>query len=419
MNSTAEMIFTGDELLRGDAVNTNQAFLGRRLLDLGILPMRSICVRDDREQIVSAIRDGLQRKPLIIVLSGGLGPTDDDLTREATAEALGRPLEHHEDLHAEIRRHFARRGYVMTGNNRKQALLPRGASPIPNVGTAPGFSIEENDTIIVALPGVPWEMAEMWIHTVEPLLRTRLAVGGRPRHIVRHVRTFGIGESMMADMLGDIEWRGGLLEIGTRADPGCLSIVLQAIDSPAGLQQLEEVQDRVCSLLGEKVLGIDCPGLSEIVGGLLKKACYTVCTAESCTGGLVATYLTDVPGSSAYFTGGVVTYDNEMKTQLLGVDERTLAAHGAVSPQVAREMAIGAGRALNTDCAVSTTGIAGPDGGTESKPVGLVYIASVVRRVPEVEELRLFGRRAQVRERAALSVLDHLRRRLLQPIRPS
>ena len=414
MDSTAEMIFTGDELLRGETVNTNQAFLGEGLLELGIFPARSLCVMDDLAEIVAAIHDSLAREPLVLILSGGLGPTEDDLTREAVSEALGRPLEHHEDLLEEIRERFARRDFVMTDSNRKQASLPRGASAIPISGTAPGFTLDEGGTLVVALPGVPWELKEMWTGTLEPLLRARLQAVGSAAHVVRRVRTFGIGESLVADLLAELQWRGGPVEIGTRAHPESLSIILRAVDSDEGLRELERVQARVCELLGEKVFGIDSPGLPEVVGELLTQAGLTVATAESCTGGLVAKYLTDIPGSSEYVLGGVVAYSNDVKTKLLGVDERVLAAHGAVSREVAEQMALGASRALGADCALSTTGVAGPAGGSDEKPVGLVYIGSVVRGIVRVDELRLFGRREQIRERAALSALDQLRRRLLR-----
>ncbi len=413
MDSTAEMIFTGDELLRGDAVNTNQVFLGERLLDLGVFPTHALCVVDDLSRIVTAIRESLVRKPLALILSGGLGPTEDDLTREAVAEALDLPLEHHEDLLEQIRERFARRDFVMTPSNRKQASLPSGATVIPIAGTAPGFIVDAGDTLVIALPGVPWEMKEMWAGTVEPLLRSRLLARGDIPHAIRRIRTFGIGESLAADLLADLEWRGGAVDIGTRASVDGLSIVLQAAATPEGLISLDAVQTRVCELLGERVFGVDSPGLPEVVGRMLAEDGLTVATAESCTGGLVAKYLTDIPGSSEYVTGGVVTYADSAKTTLLGVKEQTLASHGAVSREVAEEMALGVARVLGADCSLSTTGVAGPGGGTETKPVGLVYVGAVVDGIAEVEELRLFGRREQVRERAALSCLDLLRRRLL------
>jgi nicotinamide-nucleotide amidase len=413
MSSNGEMIFTGDELLRGDALNTNQVFLGEKLLDLGIFTTRALCIADDLHAIASAIQESLAREPLVLVLSGGLGPTDDDLTREAVAEALGVPLEHHEDLLGKIREKFASRGYVMGDSNRKQALLPQGAAPIPISGTAPGFTIRRGRTLIVALPGVPWELMDMWTGTVEPLAKALADSLEGESHVVRRIRTFGIGESSVADMLTEFEWRGSLVEIGTRAKLDGLSLILRAVDSPEGLAALEATQVRIVELLGDRVLGVDCEGLPEIVGDLLRKTGLTLAVAESCTGGLLGKRVTDVPGSSDYFLGGVVSYSNEVKTRILGVPEDVLAKYGAVSAEVAEAMAVGVASLLGCDCALSVTGVAGPGGGTEDKPVGLVYLGSMLNGVAEYERLRLWGRRDQVRERAALAALDMLRRRLL------
>ncbi len=412
MDHAAEMIFTGDELLRGDAVNTNQAYLGQRLLDLGIFATHALCVTDQLPAIVTAIRESLSRHPTVLVLSGGLGPTEDDLTREATAEALHRPLEHHEDLLILIRERFASRGFTMGESNRKQAALPQGASPIPISGTAPGFTVQQGDTLVVALPGVPWEFKEMWEGTVEPMLRAR--AGAQSGHAVRRIRTFGIGESMAAEMLSELSWRGADVEIGTRAQLDGLTVVLRGPATREGAQTLDALQQRICDILGDRVFGVDSDGLPEITGELLRRSGLTVAVAESCTGGLIAKRLTDVPGSSAYFIGGVTAYENEVKTKVLGVPVPLLAEHGAVSEEVAAAMVEGVAKLLDTDCALSTTGIAGPEGGTEEKPVGLVFIGSVVRGETEVERLRLFGRRDQIRERAAMAALDLLRRRLLR-----
>jgi len=410
MPYTAEMIFTGDELLRGDGVNTNQSYLGERLLDLGVFATRSLCVTDDLTAIVPAIRESLARTPLVLVLSGGLGPTDDDLTREAAAEALGVPLEHHDDLLDLIRERFASRGIQMSPSNRKQAGLPRGAEAIPIAGTAPGFTITSGETLVVALPGVPWEMKEMWEGTVEPLLRERTGTG--QGHAVRRIRTFGIGESLVAEMLSEFEWRGGEVEIGTKASLEGLAIILRGPATPQGQARLDGVQKRICAILGDRVFGVDGSGLPEVTGEALLRRGLTVAAAESCTGGLVAKRFTDVPGSSDYFLGGVIAYENAVKTRLLDVPEAVLAEHGAVSAEVAAAMAEGVRRLLGADCAVSTTGVAGPGGGTDDKPVGLVYIGSVVSGVTAVEELNLFRTRQQIRERAALGALDFLRRRL-------
>ncbi len=414
MASNGEMIFSGDELLRGDALNTNQLYLGEKLLDLGIFSTRALCVADDLEDISSAVRESLTREPLVLILSGGLGPTEDDLTREAVAKALDVPLEFHEDLLEKVREKFASRGYVMGDSNRKQALLPRGATPIPISGTAPGFTIQHGPTLIAALPGVPWELEEMWTKTVEPLARALAKSFEGQSYVVRRIRTFGIGESSVADMMTEFDWRGSLVDIGTRAKVDGLSVILRAVDSPEGMAALEATQARIVELLGDRVLGVDCEGLPEIVGHLLRGTGLSLAVAESCTGGQLGKRITDVPGSSDYFLGGIISYGNDAKTRILGVEEGLLIEHGAVSAEVAEAMAVGAATLLGSDCSLSTTGVAGPGGGTEEKPVGLVYLGSTVNGVAEVEQLRLWGRRDQVRERAALAALDLLRRRLLR-----
>lgn len=416
VGDSAEMIFSGDELLRGDTVNTNQLYLGERLLRLGIFATHALCVTDDLASMVTAIKDSLARRPVALVLSGGLGPTEDDLTREAAAEALGRPLEHHEDLLEQIRARFASRGFVMGDSNRKQALIPQGASAIPLTGTAPGFHVQHGETLVVALPGVPWELQEMWEGTVEPLLRARGAaqasVSAPDAQVVRRIRTFGIGESMLAEILAEFDWRDPEAAIGTRAHLDGVTVILRGKASREGERKLDAVQERIVSILGDRVYGMGADGLPEIAGNLLRAAGLTVAVAESCTGGLLGKRLTDIPGSSDYFLGGVMAYANRVKTDLLGVPDDLLAGRGAVSEEVAATMAEGARRLLGADCALSTTGVAGPGGGTETKPVGLVFIGSVVDGVTAVERLPWPGQREQVRERTAFAALDLLRRRL-------
>lgn len=418
--ATAEMIFSGDELLRGDTLNTNQTYLGERLLDLGIFATHALCVVDDLAAMVEAIRAALARRPAVLVLSGGLGPTEDDLTREAVAEALGRPLEHRDDLLAEIQARFASRGWTMGDSNRKQALIPHGASAIPLAGTAPGFHVRHGETLVVALPGVPWELKQMWENSVEPLLRAGKDAGHTPgapgNQAVKRIRTIGIGESMLAEMLGEFDWHDPLATIGTRANMDGVTIILRGQASAEGESRLDAVEREVLAILGERVYSASGEDLQVVVGGLLRAARLTVATAESCTGGLVSKHLTDVPGSSDYFLGGVTAYDNRVKTEVLGVPAEMLAAHGAVSPEVAVAMAEGACRLLGAACALSTTGVAGPGGGTETKPVGLVHIGCTMNGVTEVERLHLPGQREHIRERAAFSALDLLRRRLLQEV---
>lgn len=411
--ASAEMIFSGDELLRGETLNTNQSYLGERLLDLGIFATHALSVADDLAAMVEAIRSSLARRPVVLVLSGGLGPTEDDLTREAAAEALGRPLEHREDLFEMIKVRFLSRGLPMSESNRKQASIPRGATAIPLTGTAPGFYVQHGDTLVVALPGVPWELKQMWEETVEPILRALPSRAGAPRaQSVRRIRTFGIGESMLAEALRELDWHDPQAAIGTRANLDGVTVIVRGQATPDGERKLDVVQARILDVLGERVYSLRGEDLQVLTGALLRQAGLTVATAESCTGGLVAKRITDVPGSSDYFLGGVTAYDNRVKTEVLGVPADMLAEHGAVSREVAAAMAEGVWRLLGADCALSTTGVAGPTGGSDAKPVGLVYIGSVVRGVTEVERMQFPGQREHVRERAAFAALDLLRRRL-------
>ncbi|MCE5253407.1 MAG: competence/damage-inducible protein A [Actinomycetia bacterium] len=415
--ASAELIFSGDELLRGDTLNTNQLYLGERLLDLGIFTTHALCVTDDLRALVEAIRSSLGRRPAVLVLSGGLGPTEDDLTREAVAEALDRPLEHREELLEMINARFLARGLPMGESNRKQAFIPRGATAIPLTGTAPGFYTQHGETLLVALPGVPWELKQMWEETVEPLMHTALERQGEQHtQSVRRIRTFGIGESMLAEMLAGFDWHDPQATIGTRAHLDGVTIIVRGQAAPQGQRKLDTVQTRILEIVGEHAYSTHGEDLEWLVGGMLRRAGLTVGVAESCTGGLVGKHLTDVPGSSDYFLGGVTAYDNRVKTAVLGVPAQMLVEHGAVSREVAAAMAEGACRLLGADCALSTTGVAGPAGGTDKKPVGLVYIGSVVRGVTQVERHQFPGEREHVRERAAFAALDLLRRRLLREV---
>lgn len=417
MRGTAELIFTGDELLRGDIVNTNQAYLGERLLESGIFTTHAVSVTDDREAISRAIVSALLRHPDVLILSGGLGPTEDDLTREAVADALNRPLELREELLEAIRERFRMLDMRMGESNRKQALIPRGAVAIPMVGTAPGFWIEDGETLIAALPGVPRELEEMWKGTLAPLVSQRLGrrdPDGEPA--VRRLRLHGIGESTLADLLEEIPWRGAGVEIGTRASLDGITLVLRAQPDADSRERLAQVEERVRNVLGVKIFGSDDETLAGVLGALVRDRGLTIATAESCTGGLVAKRLTDHPGSSDFFVGGVVTYSDALKTRLLGVEPALLKEHGAVSEEVAVAMARGAQERLGAKCSIATTGIAGPTGGTAEKPVGLVYVATAIGDDVQARQFNMFRSRDEIRERTAYASLDVLRRRLLESL---
>ena len=422
MHGTAELIFTGDELLRGDIVNTNQAFLGECLLDVGLFTTHALSVTDDVDAIASALQAALIRRPDVVILSGGLGPTEDDLTREAVSSALGRPLEHHDELLVQIQARFTQIGIHMGDSNRKQALIPEGATVISFIGTAPGFWLVSGDTLVAALPGVPRELATMWTETVEPLVRSRLreaqAKDGRSEQgvIVRRLRVYGIGESTLAELLSDIPWRGHGVDIGTRAALDGLTLILRAQPTAEAHAMLAHIEEQVRDILGTKIYGTGDADLAGVVGGLLRDRGLTLASAESCTGGLVAKRLTDIPGSSDYFLGGVVAYSNPLKTALLDVEPALLDEHGAVSEEVAAAMAVGVRRRLGADCAISTTGIAGPGGGSAEKPIGLVYIGTALGDDVQVRSYTMFRSREEIRTRTAQTALDLFRRRFLDPL---
>jgi nicotinamide-nucleotide amidase len=414
MERTAEMIFTGDELLRGDIVNSNQAFLGDRLVEAGLLPTHALSVLDDQPAIAAAIRAALSRRPSLLVISGGLGPTEDDLTREAVAEALARPLVHHEELLDQIRARFERLGMNMSETNRKQALMPKGATSIPFTGTAPGFWLKEGDTLLAALPGVPQELKTMWRETVAPLLESeRASAQTAAGHLVRRLRIYGMGESTLAEALRDVPWRGTGVDLGTRAGLDGLTLILRARPGEASHEELERLDGAVRQLLGDKVFGRDGDTLPSVAAELLRERRLTLATAESCTGGLLGKIITDLAGSSEYYLGGVVTYSNSLKVRLLGVPDELLATHGAVSEETAGAMAEGARDRLGADVGLSVTGIAGPGGGSEEKPVGLVYLGLADSEQVLTKRYLLFRSRDDIRNRAAYTALDLLRRRLL------
>jgi nicotinamide-nucleotide amidase len=414
MERTAEMVFTGDELLRGDIVNSNQAFLGERLVEAGYLPTHAVSVLDDQDSIVAALRAALQRRPAVLLISGGLGPTDDDLTRESVGAALGLPLVHHEELLEKIRARFEQLGLSMSDSNRKQALVPEGATPIAFTGTAPGFWLCRGETLIAALPGVPQELRTMWRETLAPLLAPAKGTSGRGGgHLVRRLRIYGMGESTLAEALQDIAWRGTAVEVGTRASLDGLTLILRAKPGVSSHEELDRLETQVRALLGAKVFGEGADTLPSVAGGLLAERGLTLATAESCTGGLLGKLVTDVPGSSSYYLGGVVSYSNELKTRLLGVPPTVLAEKGAVSEETAIAMAQGARDRLGADIALSVTGIAGPGGGTAEKPVGLVYLGLADATGATVRRYRLFSSREDIRTRAAYTALDLMRRKLL------
>lgn len=403
----------GNELLTGDTLDTNGRFLTRAVEPLGLAPRFKHVAGDREEDVILVLRDAASRADVVFV-TGGLGPTEDDLTRKSVARAFDRRLIFHPELLPPIRDYFARAGQEMPPDNERQALLPSGAKPIPNpLGTAPGFILEDGRTSVIVLPGVPREMRGMYEASVHSYLASRFR-GGETWE-VRTVRTTGVPESKVNELLGNLLDLSRNPQVGlTASDLGVdLRIRARAGSRDAASGMIDALVEDARARLGPAVYSEAGEGLEQVAGRLLAERRKTLAIAESCTGGLVGARVTSVPGSSAYFERGIVSYSNESKEALLGVPRSILAAHGAVSPETARAMAEGIGRSAGTDFGLSVTGIAGPTGGTAGKPVGLVYIALAVRDgETRVEEHRFPGDREMVRARSAQAALDLLRRQL-------
>jgi nicotinamide-nucleotide amidase len=413
-----ELLTIGAELLLGYTIDTNAAYMARALSEIGVVVVRHDTVGDDPELIAGAMRDGIERTGAVIT-SGGLGPTADDRTRDGLAAAFGRELLTDPEALAQVERRFRLFGREMPKINVVQALVPRGARVLENrFGSAPALWLEdERGRWVVTLPGVPSEMRGLLTETVIPILRER--EGEVPMVVAsRTLRTTGIGESALAELLGD---DGGDTVAGLPLAylPGWEGVDLRvtAAELPAAAAEgaLDEASARLRRRAGRYIYGEGAADLAAVVLELCRERSLSIATAESCTGGLIGERLTAVPGSSDVFLGGVVAYSNEVKESMLDVPAELIRADGAVSESVARAMASGARKRIGADVGIAVTGIAGPGGGTEGKPVGTVWIA-----VQMGEQVRTFGRvyigdRGEVRARAAQAALDTVRAMLIQP----
>jgi nicotinamide-nucleotide amidase len=408
----AEILTIGDELLRGEIVDTNKAFLADRLLGLDIETHFQTSVRDEPPAMIDAFRRAASRSEIALV-SGGLGPTRDDLTAAVLAEAFGLELVLDEATLETIRSFFHSRGREMTENNTSQARFPEGAEILPNpLGTAPGFAITLGATHFYCMPGVPNEMMRMMDEQVMPRIEAIRGEGLAVR--ARLLRTFGMGESALDDALKDIAASGDL-SLGFRTS--FPDNYLRPLTRAASAEQAEAALDRICDAikqrLGPLVYGEDEQTLEAVVGQLLAERSMTIAVAESCTGGLIASRITGNPGSSAYFAGGVVAYSNAAKSELLGVPAAALEEHGAVSDPVVRAMAEGVRERFGVDIGIATTGISGPTGGTAAKPVGLVHIALARERATYADSFVFRMDRARHRLLTSQVALDWVRRTLL------
>ncbi len=409
-----EIISIGSELTSGQNLDTNSQWLSRRLAEVGIPVGWHTTIADDLEANIDAFRIACRRARLVLI-TGGLGPTQDDLTREALAAAVGVELVFHQESFERIRDMFARRGRTMPERNRVQALFPAGSEPIPNDrGTAPGIWMRIGDATVAAMPGVPTEMYHMFDVGVLPRV-LQLGLGGGVM-VQRKINTFGAGESHIEEKLFDLTRRGHVPEVGITASDAIISLrIFARADTPAAAQaQIEPIERTIRERLGDLVFGVGDEDMQHAVVALLAQKRQTLSVAEGVTGGVAGKQLTSVPGASAWFKGGIIAYDNRLKVDLLGVPQALLDEHGAASAPVAEAMAVGCRTRVGTDLAVSTVGIAGPaDGGTE-RPVGLVFTALAWDGGVSSASFSWIGTRAEVQRRTARMALNRVRLHLLR-----
>jgi nicotinamide-nucleotide amidase len=405
----AEIIAVGSELLTPDRVDTNSLFLTSELNKLGVEVTRKGVVGDSRADIRDAFSEALSRAD-VIVATGGLGPTEDDLTREAVAELLGRKLELNPEVLRAIQERFRSIGRQMVETNARQAMVPEGAQVLENKrGSAPGLWLESDGRIIILLPGPPREMEAMFARQVVERLGKRAS--GK-RLIARELHAAGLPESDLDERIAPIYTKYADVQTTILAAPGEIQIHLRTWSTDARTSEtlLDEVVEHIAIALGENLFSTTAESLEEVVANVLIQNKATISTAESCTGGLLAERLTRTPGSSAYFLGGVVSYSNELKSSWVDVPPEMIQAHGAVSAEVALALADGIRRRTGSMLGVGITGIAGPTGGTPEKPVGLVHIALADGGAPREHGIRFPGDRERVRWQASQTALDMVRR---------
>ena len=407
-NMRANIINIGDELLIGQVTNTNAAWMAQQLTSIGYAVTEVLCIADRKEAIVTQLARCLQQADAVLI-TGGLGPTKDDITKHTLCSFFNSRLVEHTGSLKNIERIFAGRGYPMTETNRQQALVPECCKVFVNeVGTAPCMCFEQHGKTIISMPGLPSEMKNLMSRHILPMLREK---NGGECIVQKNLLFQGTGESFLSDRIE--KWELALpphISLAYLPQHGMLRLRLTATgtDREELQRQLEKESLRLHELAGEFILGEDRESLQEIAAEELKRHGKTLCTAESCTGGAIASRLTAMPGASAYYKGGMVTYSNAWKEQLLHVPEETIRQHGAVSEETVREMVTRVRENGGSDYAVATTGIAGPDGGTPEKPVGTVWIGIASERECITRLLHLSDQRAQIIERTCNQVFSEL-----------
>jgi len=409
----AEIITIGDELLIGQTVDTNSAWIGAELSTLGFEICRITSISDRKDHIIKTLEE-IEGRSDVVLITGGLGPTSDDITKQTLCDFFGTRLVFNEEVFRMIEKMLLRRNFPMNANNRRQAEVPETCRVLLNAsGTAPGMWFEKDNTIYISMPGVPYEMMHIMKEHVIPELRNRFST---QVIIHRNIMTYGSAEARLAEILTDFESElPEEIKLAYLPSSGIIKLRLTGLgtDRKALLAKIEEQVGKLYRIIPGIIYGENEESLEMVIGRLLREKYATMCTAESCTGGKIAQLITSVPGSSAWFKGSVVAYDNSVKTSLLNVTEEILIKNGAVSRETVEKMAVGARNLLNTDFAVATSGIAGPDGGTDDKPVGTIWIA-VADGKSVVSEKHQFGNDRIVNiTRFSLAALNLLRKQII------
>lgn len=413
-NIKTEIINIGDEILIGQIVNTNASWMAQQLNLSGFSVVHMTAISDTRQAILDALRQASERADIILI-TGGLGPTKDDITKQILADFFNVPLVPNEKVLEEVRAFFAARGQTLTDTNRRQAEVPENCTALSNpYGTAPGMWIADNGKVYASMPGVPIEMKHLMSDEIIPRLRATY----QPGHIVhKTVMTHGMGESHLSDRIR--KWEESLpshIQLAYLPRAGIVRMRLSAAgsDQTALEQDIRKAIDDLKGYIPELIFGYDDITLEEVIGQLLKKRGATVATAESCTGGAIAARITRIAGSSAYFRGSIVAYANDVKEQRLGVSAELLQRYGAVSQHVVEQMARGAREEIKADYAIATSGIAGPEGGSAEKPVGTIWIAVASPEKTVSQKFQFGAERSRNNERSVLSGLNMLRKVLLE-----
>ena len=405
----AELITIGDELLYGHTVDTNAAFIGEKIAEAGIELVYHTTVGDEPGSMLNAFALAMNRSDVVLT-TGGLGPTHDDITKKVICKYFKRQLVFHEEILTELEKRYQTMGIKMPPINQNQALLPQGASFLRNrIGSALGIVMEEHRKVFISMPGVPSEMEIMVTEELLPFLAKK---AGNQVIIHRRLRTFGLMESAIFEKVKNLVEEKSIVSIAFL--PGYHGVDIRLTAKSGNEVEthriIDDMEKRFLEKIGDYVYGFDSDELPGMIGKLLTERKMTIAVAESCTGGLLGKMITDIPGSSAYFLGGVIAYGNEIKMKLLSVPSETLEKYGAVSEETATSMAEGVRKLTGADIGVSITGIAGPDGGTAEKPVGLVYVGISAKGKSEVKEFKYGLSRDRTRNRTAYSALDMVRR---------